>query len=63
MVSESIGYATPNKAALQLLPKGIRANRVVYPTPEELKGSEFQTDVGDAIGVYEKYWEMLKVGR
>ena len=41
----------------------MRSNRTVYPLAADLKNAEFQTDVGAAITVYEKYWELLKAGR
>ena len=63
MVSAGIGYATPNKTALAEIPKEVRDNRTVYPFRDDLKNSEFQTDVGEATSVYERYWELLKVGR
>ena len=61
-ISEEVGYASPNRASVALLDKEVRNNRTVYPTQDDLKNSEFQTDVGDAITVYEKYWEKLKTG-
>ena len=61
-ISEEIGYASPNLAAIALLDDEVRNNRTVYPNEEDLKNAEFQTDVGDAITVYEKYWESLKTG-
>jgi spermidine/putrescine transport system substrate-binding protein len=62
-ISEEIGYATPNAKALLLLDPKVQANRTVYPAPEELARGEFQVDVGDAITLYEKFWEKLKAGR
>jgi spermidine/putrescine transport system substrate-binding protein len=62
-ISEEIGYATPNLASLALLDESLRDNRTVYPNALDLKNTEFQVDVGDAIKVYEKYWELLKAGR
>lgn len=62
-ISEEIGYATPNLASLALLDDSLRNNRTVYPTTMDLRNTEFQVDVGDAIKVYEKYWELLKAGR
>ena len=61
-ISEEIGYASPNAAAVKLLDKEIRSNRIIYPTEADLKNSEFQIDVGDSIRFYEKYWEKLKTG-
>lgn len=60
---EYVGYATPNKAALELLDEETRTNPVIFPSAEVVENGEFQTDVGDAIKLYNKYWEMLKVGR
>jgi len=61
-ISEEIGYASPNAAAVKLLDKKVRDNRIIYPTEADLKNSEFQIDVGDSIKTYEKYWEKLKTG-
>ena len=63
VISEEIGYATPNKAAMALLDKDFRDNRMVFPSQDDLKHSEFQIDVGEATYAYERYWELLKVGR
>lgn len=60
VISEEIGYASPNAKAVELLDEKTKNNRMVYPNEEDLKNSEFQNDVGDALNVYEKYWEMLK---
>jgi spermidine/putrescine transport system substrate-binding protein len=62
MICEDIGYASPNKTAIGLLDEAVRTNRTVYPTDEDLRGSEFQNDVGSAIAIYTKYWELLKAG-
>jgi spermidine/putrescine transport system substrate-binding protein len=63
LISEEIGYASPNAKAVELLDEAVRSDRTVYPIAADLKNAEFQTDVGDAITVYEKYWELLKAGR
>ncbi|HCO11682.1 MAG TPA: spermidine/putrescine ABC transporter substrate-binding protein PotD, partial [Desulfonauticus sp.] len=59
-ISQEMGYATPNQAAIKLLPPEIQNNPIIYPSQEELKRGEFQTDVQDALLVYEKYWNELK---
>ncbi len=61
-ISETIGFATANKAAIALLPKEILNNPTIYPSKEIQDKGEFQNDVGEAIIIYEKYWEMLKLG-
>ncbi|HBD09779.1 MAG TPA: spermidine/putrescine ABC transporter substrate-binding protein PotD [Syntrophobacteraceae bacterium] len=63
IISENLGYATPNKGAMALIPKEFRDHRMVFPGHDDLKNSEFQIDVGEATYIYERYWEMLKVGR
>jgi len=60
MNCEFIGYATPNLKAQQMLAPAVRNNPAVYPDRATIKRGEFQSDVGDAILIYEKYWEMLK---
>ncbi len=62
-ISETTGFATTNKAAMLLLPKEIQNNPTIYPSKEILDQGEFQNDVGEAIVIYEKYWEMLKLGQ
>lgn len=64
LISEEIGYATPNLAARELLSDEVANDRTSYPTPEDLANAEFQEDVGDdAMQVYTRYWELLKSGR
>jgi len=56
-------FPTTNLAAQKLLPSEIRNNPIIYPARDVLKHGEFQTDVGDnALALYEKYWERLKMG-
>lgn len=57
---EYVGYATPNLAAQALLDPKTRGSRAVYPDARDFARGEFQADVGSAILIYEKYWEMLK---
>jgi spermidine/putrescine transport system substrate-binding protein len=60
--SEEIGYAIPNKEGRKLLDAETRDNPIVYPSEADIDKGQFQEDVGDAILIYEKYWEMLKTG-
>ncbi|HOS98050.1 MAG TPA: extracellular solute-binding protein [Deltaproteobacteria bacterium] len=57
---EFIGYATANLTAQNSLDVRTRSHKAVYPDAEVLKRGEFQADVGEAMLVYEKYWELLK---
>lgn len=61
-VSLSNDYPTPNLAAKKLLPKEIRDNPIVYPAHAVLRRGQFQTDISDeALELYERYWEKLKM--
>lgn len=62
-ISEEVGYASPNRVAVAQMPPEVRHNRTVYPDPEQLVGAEYQVDIGEAIGLYNRYWELLKAGR
>jgi spermidine/putrescine transport system substrate-binding protein len=63
MCVDFVGYATANKSALPLLDEAVRTNPVTYPPKAVIDAGVFQNDVGDAIAIYNKYWEMLKVGK
>jgi spermidine/putrescine transport system substrate-binding protein len=62
-ICEGIGYASPNREAVKLLDEDIRNNRTIYPTKEDLAGADFQVDIGEAVMIYESWWEKLKTGR
>jgi spermidine/putrescine transport system substrate-binding protein len=57
---EFIGYATANLTAQNSLDAKTKGHKAVYPDADALKRGEFQADVGEAMLVYEKYWELLK---
>lgn len=63
VIAEEIGYTSPNLAAIALLPDKVRNDRTAYPAPEDLARGEFQVDVGEALPIYEKYWQRLKAGK
>lgn len=60
---EYIGYATPNKAGIALLDQATQNNPTIFPSKRIVEQGEFQTDVGPAIEIYNKYWEMLKTSK
>jgi len=60
LIAEKIGYASPNLAAVKLLPPALRDDPTVYPGDEVLSKGEYQTDIGSAITLYSEYWEKLK---
>jgi spermidine/putrescine transport system substrate-binding protein len=56
-------FPTANLAAQKLLPAEVRDSATVYPSHDILRRGEFQTDISDeALALYEKYWERLKMG-
>lgn len=61
-ISLATGYASPNEAAVKLMPKSILANAMIYPDKRTLSRGVEQEDVGDAETIYQKYWELLKLG-
>lgn len=64
IISNEIGYATPNKAARDQMPEDIKNNATIYPDAATLAKAEFQEDVGDdALRIYQQYWDKLKANR
>ena len=62
-VSLIINYSSANLEARNLMPPEIKNNPALYPSAQILSQGEFQTDIGDkAFGLFEKYWEQLKIG-
>ncbi len=61
-VSNYTGYSSPVATAVEHLDEATKNSRIAYPTSEELKNMEFQLSVGDAITIYDKYWQMLRAG-
>jgi spermidine/putrescine transport system substrate-binding protein len=60
---EELGYAAPNTAALPLLDESLRNNPVVFPPQAVIENGGFHQDLGEALLIYERYWEKLKAGR
>jgi len=55
-----IGYSTPNKAALEMLPEEVRSNPVAYPDKAILDKCESFSDLGDNIKLYDERWIEIK---
>ena len=60
---EEYQYSTPNLKAVAMMPEEMRNNPILVPGPEELKNAELTISVGEALPIYEKYWEELKAVR
>ncbi|MFW5489742.1 MAG: extracellular solute-binding protein [Desulfovibrio sp.] len=63
VICEEIGYATPNKAARQLLPEDLKDNTTLFPNEDDMRHAQFTQDIGDSIKLYEEFWEKLKSGK
>lgn len=62
IISQEIGYGSPNTTAKALMPKEIANNPIIYPPDELLKNALFREDVGDTtMALYQQYWDKLKV--
>ncbi len=62
LICEYVGYAPANRTAMGLMAPELKNNPMIFPDPSVVEKGEFQTDVGEAILVYERYWEQLKTG-
>jgi spermidine/putrescine transport system substrate-binding protein len=54
-ISDTTGYGTPNEPALALM-----EHPVPYPTQDELRRLEFQTDLGRATALVDQIWTEIK---
>lgn len=62
--AEYIGYSTPNKGAMKLLPKEIINDKQFYPTDEMLSHLEVYQDLGkEYLGIYNDLFLELKMYR
>ena len=59
-VVEEFRYSPASEAVLNLLPEDMRNSRTIAPTDADLKNSEMTMELGDALQLYEKYWEKFK---
>ncbi|MFC0309523.1 extracellular solute-binding protein [Gallibacterium trehalosifermentans] len=59
-VIETMGFSMPNNGVKTLLSEDDANNPTLFPPQEELRKGILQADVGDAIDIYEKYWNKLK---
>jgi len=52
-------FATPNQAAIEILPKTLQVNKTLFPPQAALEKSESLAPVGDATELYDQYWTRL----
>ena len=60
VVLERLGYSMPNNGVKALLEPAMAENPTLFPPAEEVEKGIIQSDVGEAIDIYEKYWNQLK---
>ncbi|MGV6988211.1 extracellular solute-binding protein [Testudinibacter sp. P80/BLE/0925] len=60
VVIESMGFSMPNNGVKALLDEADANNPTLFPPKSEIANGVLQADVGDAIDLYEKYWNLLK---
>ena len=60
-ISNYAGYSSPNQAAIKLLPKAMRDSKILYPSKAILDKATFEKDKGEADGLYQHYWFLLKL--
>lgn len=53
---DAVGYATPNKATLNLLDDKVKNNKTSYPDKNVFDKGEVFTDLGDARDLYSNAW-------
>lgn len=58
--AEYTGYATPNKAAREMLPKEITHDRSIYPDEEDLVDAEIFVNLGQTLSLYDRIWTEVK---
>lgn len=56
------GHATPNSAAIKLMPAKLRNDPIINPDEKIRERGQFEYDLGTASRIYEHYWQKLKIG-
>jgi spermidine/putrescine-binding protein len=59
-VSNYTWYASPNKAATNLINPEITGEPAIYPPPDVMERLEFISDVGEATALYDRIWTEIK---
>jgi spermidine/putrescine transport system substrate-binding protein len=58
--TEWVMQIAPNTPSYALLSKKVYENKVLFPDPELEAKCELLEDVGEAINIYNHYWDMIK---
>lgn len=59
-ISQRLSFATPNKAAFDLLPQKAQKNASLFPSEDVLSKCDSIEDVGKFAEVYDGYWTKLR---
>lgn len=62
-VIETMGFSMPNEGVKPLLSPALAEDELVFPPKAEIEKGVLQSDVGKAVEIYEKYWNLLKTGK
>ncbi|MGE0452763.1 MAG: extracellular solute-binding protein [Vicinamibacteria bacterium] len=62
-ICRTMGYSTPNRAGLALLPESVRANPAIFPPADTMARLELLRDVGEATVLYDRLWTEVKTSR
>ena len=62
-ICRTMGYSTPNRAAMPLLPESMRRNPAIFPPGDVLARTETIQDVGEATLLYDRAWTEVKTSR
>ncbi|KGQ70272.1 putrescine/spermidine ABC transporter substrate-binding protein [Chelonobacter oris] len=60
VVIETMGFSMPNNGVKALLDTADADDPTLFPPASEIANGVLQADVGEAIDIYEKYWNLLK---
>lgn len=59
-VIELMGFSMPNEKVKPLLDSSLVNDPLIFPPLEEIEKGILQSDVGNAVEIYEKYWNLLR---
>jgi spermidine/putrescine transport system permease protein len=59
-IANGTGYSTTNLAARPLIRAELLTNEAGYPARESLERCELIEDVGEAVGIYDRWWTEIK---
>jgi spermidine/putrescine-binding protein len=62
-ICRTMGYSTPNRAAVPLLPADVRGNPAIFPGEDVLARLELIQDLGETTVLYDRLWTEVKTSR